>query len=665
MEIYKKLACFFSIVALLGCTKKEDIIKLVSPDKNVEIEINTENSSITFNLDYNGQKLLDKSPLAIELNKQIINMFEIVSVEKNSEASTWKPVVGQFEVIKNEYNEITLVGKSPKWKGGIKLIFRMFDDGIAYRYTISSDNKKEIKVKDVTEFNFLKDHQIYSTNGEHAPTISMLSKENKELKPPVVVNTGDQCALFFHEADLNNFSFLRMTKGSKPYALKCNAEVSVRYGSFSTPWRVIGVGGSQGEFMISSLLQNLNPPPNQDFSWLKDGLSFNECRVWGANIDGFVYGKNTETFERLIDYGSKNNISYLQIDSGWYGDQRSPKSNPLTPRQDEMAKQKLKGTSFKVKKNESKGILSKPHLLRGVVDMQKLIKYGEERGVGIVLYINDMVRYTHGMAYLENVLKTYHEWGAKGIKYGFMKSKSPQDKVRQTAEITKLCAKYELYVVYHDGPVHPTGEDRTYPNKITEFCHGQFDSRRTFTPTTFINTILVNMIGGPLDMQNGFFELGTEFYKERLQAVRDLNSTVVAEVARTLITYSPLKILVDHDAAYESKKDLFEFISEQPGSWDDTKIIHAEFNEHISMARRKGSKWFVGSVINEAGGSLQIPLSFLDKNKEYQATIYQDMPTTHYLKEKNTYKITTKKVTYKDVISANLAPGGGHAIWIH
>ncbi len=289
-----------------------------------------------------------------------------------------------------------------------------------------------------------------------------------------------------------------------------------------------------------------------------------------------------------------------------------------------------------------------------------LIKYADKQGVKILLYINDVARYNYDF---EQTLATYKKWGAAGIKYGFMKGRG-QKKVTDTREIVELCAKYNLVCDFHDGPVPPSGDRRTYPNYLTrEFCHAQADATRSFTPRTFCTTVFCNMLAGPLDMCNGFLTLnGIE--KVRPKVFKPINSTVVAEAARVLITFSGLSILPDTPDSYESKRDLFEFIAKLPMNWDETKILNGAIGEYITTARKAGNKWFVASACNEEGATLPILLDFLDADKSYEAKIYEDTPETHYITNKEAYQIRTITVKKGDRLEAKLAPGGGHCLYI-
>jgi len=251
----------------------------------------------------------------------------------------------------------------------------------------------------------------------------------------------------------------------------------------------------------------------------------------------------------------------------------------------------------------------------------------------------------------------------KGIKYGFMGSDVPF-----TRNAIQMSAKSNLLIDFHDNPVPLTGVSRTYPNAITkEFCHGQQDYRKAFTPKTFIRMALINGIQGPLDMNNGVFDISSVNAGEREKGPRKLNSlftTVTAETARTLIVFSGLVCIPDAPEAYAEKLDLFEFIKELPvGKWDDTKILHAKMDSFISTARRHGDNWYIGSV-HADGGTLNIALDFLKENTNYTITYYEDAEDANSKTNAEAYQVRTATVKKGDVVKAKMVAGGGHCMWI-
>jgi alpha-glucosidase len=261
---------------------------------------------------------------------------------------------------------------------------------------------------------------------------------------------------------------------------------------------------------------------------------------------------------------------------------------------------------------------------------------------------------------MEDVLKTFHNWGAAGIKYGFLSQEIRDRKafVDVTREITRLCAKYRLLVDFHDNPVHPGGEERTWPNRIAvEYCHAQQDSRKSFSPTKAVTVPFINGLSGALDMANGYYDLNG--LQNRIKVDKNgLNSTVVGETARCFINYTPLLILPDNGDEYNQKADLFRLIREMSDSWDETRVIDGEPGEFIVVARRSGQNWFVGGSTNEQARIATVRLDFLDEG-QYRMTQYQDADDSNYLKNKESYRIYTEIAKKDQIITIPMAPGGG------
>jgi alpha-glucosidase len=227
-------------------------------------------------------------------------------------------------------------------------------------------------------------------------------------------------------------------------------------------------------------------------------------------------------------------------------------------------------------------------------------------------------------------------------------------------------AENKLLINFHDGPVPMTGVERTMPNLITrEYCHGQQDSRSAFTPETFLKMAMVSGLTGPLDMSNGNFGINSINAGEREKGPRKKNSyisTVVSESARNLVIYTGLITLPDAPEEYLKKADLFEFMKVMPATWDETRVPHSKIGEYITVARRSGDVWFVGSVNNQQARTLPVTLDFLKPGTRYQATLYQDGLDAHGVKNPEVYEIKRMTVQRGDVIPAKMAVGGGHAM---
>jgi len=262
---------------------------------------------------------------------------------------------------------------------------------------------------------------------------------------------------------------------------------------------------------------------------------------------------------------------------------------------------------------------------------------------------------------LEATLRHYGEWGAVGVKYGFM-SGTPREKNARTREITRLCANNRLLCDFHDGPVHPYGQMRTWPNAVTrEFCFAQLDAKRVFQPKTFVSAVFINMLAGPLDMNNGFFDL-RQGPTTRVDNPKECPSTLVAEAARTLITFSGVTIIPDIPEFYQKYPELLRFIASQQMPWKESRTLSGVIGEHIVMARQSAKGlWLVGAATNEEARELHVKLDFLPPGT-YQATIVQDGEDAHYQKNRETLRVAKRQAGPADTLRLKLAPGGGACV---
>jgi alpha-glucosidase len=425
-------------------------------------------------------------------------------------------------------------------------------------------------------------------------------------------------------------------------------------GGGASSWRVVLVGRTAGDLLVAPVLFCLNPPCRiEDPSWIKPGLAMWDWRAWGAKTeDGFTYGLDMPSWRRFIDFASQHNIRYLVLDAGWYGLEFDKRSDPRTSRDYLLVQPDPQDPRLVPQ--------PAPTDWDDPIDVPALIRYGRSKNVGILLYFNDVARHNYPF---EETLALYHKWGAAGIKYGFMKG-SGQQKVRETRKIVELCAKYQLLCDFHDGPVPPSGDRRTYPNYVTrEFCHSQSDARRAFSPTGFCEQVFVNMLAGPLDMCNGLYTLENPA-RDRPKIFMNVDTTVVAETARVMITFSGLSILPDCPEAYAAKSDLFDYLSRLPMTWDETRILHGEIGRYITTARRHGRQWFIASATNEQARTLRLSLDFLEPDQAYAATLYEDAPGAHFVENREAYRVRRLEVKQGDTLDAPMAPGGGHCVYL-
>jgi alpha-glucosidase len=634
-----------------------------SPDGHIEVELGLNQGMPHWSVQYKNTVLLKSCRLGMDVEEPYAGGFEDIGVKMQTRDKTWEPVWGRFSEIRDHHREV--VWQLQEREGNrrrLDVVVRAYDAGVAVRYRLHGSGSTML-VADQTHFHFAGDAICWSANGEHPNVGPVRLSEYDGYQFPLTVKISDGCYASILEAAIEDQAYLAprrvgdtefvtgFTTGGrmKAGAPQARSEVTL---PARTSWRVLLLGASPGDLLTGNLLENLNPAcVIEDTSWIRPGLAMWDWRAWGGTgKDGFVYNLDMASWRRMIDFAAKHGIAYLVLDANWYGHEFDPNSNPVKSRN--YIVYQPDPTSANMADRPAPDPWDDP------IDVPALITYGRERGVGVFLYINDVARKHYDFP---GTLKTYRAWGAAGIKYGFMGGQG-QEKVRVTRSIVKLCAENRLHCDFHDGPVPPSGDVRTYPNYLArEHCHAQADARRSFSPGTFCTTVFCNMLAGPLDMCNGFMTL-TDLEKQRPKVFQPIHSTVVAEAARVMITFSGLAFLPDTPESYESKADLFEFIARLPMTWDETRILNGQIGRHITTARRSGDTWFVASCCDEDGAALPIACRFLKEGVEYRATLFEDTEETHYMSNKESYRIRKRTVHAGDVITARLAPGGGHCM---
>lgn len=615
-------------------------ILLKSPDGKILFTvIPGEDGQLKYSVSANKQSLISASPLGMNFDAAGLlpgKGWKIHQVEHRRVNSTWKPVWGKRSIVPDRYNEVDIVlaGINAPFDK-FKITVRAYNDGVAFRYEIPSDAKgvPVRAVGELTGFNFSGDYTAWFYNGEkHNLGPDKLSEVDGKRSPVMTVRAGEHAYMAVHEADLRTGSPMLLTSKKGATSFSVISFQDIIGPGYLSPWRVILYGITPGVMVDSHLIELLNPDPpeNMDFSWVKPGLSMWDWRISGAKAGDFVYERSSySSWVRLIDFAAENDIPYCVIDADWYGNEFNKESDPL--------------------KSARQGD-----------DITKLIAYAKTKNVGIWLYINDIAVKNYPV---EQIFREYSKWGVVGIKYGFMRG-TPAEKNIHTRLITDICARNHLLCIFHDGPVHPYGQMRTYPNAVSrEFCAAQLDSRRFYQPETFVTTVFVNMLAGPLDMTNGAFELLSDKTNE-IYKYQDVPSTVVSEAARTLITFSGITVLLDIPENFNKHPELKNFITSQKMPWVESKTLKGEIGEYIVMARKAADGvWLVGAATNESARELDIPLNFLGKGK-YQATIIMDGDKADYLTNRLEYTVKEKIVRSSDIVRVKLAKGGGACLII-
>lgn len=615
------MQCFLTAIfvgMLAAANSMAAPIVVPSPGGQLEVALEVKEGALYYSLKRGKKSLVAPSKIEIFAGAEMA----ITDHSVHDTDSSWTPVYGQFGSIRDHHRELKVALTANGLP--VQLLCRVYDTGFGFRFNLSKAATGK-KIAFTSEYRVTEGAAHFA--GSRGGSVELASKPNR-VPVPLVTEREDGLHMALLESDLYSAAPFESMRIRYANANRCMLAVSSAVATGEqqpTPWRVILVGETAGDLTTNTVALNLAAPCKlQDTSWIHPGKGMWDWRIHGYDNGEFVYGIDTRSYLHLIDFCAEQQFEYFTVDDFWF----------------ESAGEGQMTVSPKV-------------------DIAKVMNYAESKGVMIMLYY-DRKKGDFGD---ETLFEHYAKLGAAGMKYGFMGNNAVF-----TRNALNASADLNMLINFHDGPVPMTGVERTMPNLISrEYCHAQQDSRSAFTPETFLRMAMVSSLCGPLDMANGNFGINSINRGERKKGPRKKNSyisTVVSEVARTLVIYTGLVTLPDAPEEYLKKADLFEFLKRMPATWDDTRVPHSKIGEYITVARRSGDVWFVGSVNNQSPRTLEITLDFLEPNTAYEATLYRDAPDAHGVTNPEAYVIETVNVKRGDIVPATMAVGGGHAMML-
>jgi len=604
-------------VCLFPVARPAAAAEVKSPDGNVAITFDiAPDGGMVYGVSYRGQPILADSRLGLSLEDApaLDAGLKIVSATAGSHDETWRPVCGERSEIRDHYNRLDVDlqdGRSPPRR--LRLTFRAYDEGAALCYTLpEQDALKECVISaEGTEFHFTGNHTawpVYSAQGIYAET--PLDDIKPDCERPLVVQPDGGPCVAIGEARLVDFARMRLAPvKDRPHTLRSmlagTAKVTTPY---TTPWRVVMLADTPGQLVERNyLLMNLNDPcAITDTSWIKPGKVIREVTL------------STAGGKACIDFAAKMGLQYVEYDAGWYGPEGDAASDARTVRRDVTKAGK------------------------GDLDLQEVIRYGQQRGIGILLYVNRR----HLETQLDEILPLYRQWGVKGVKYGFVQVGN-QQWTTWLHEAVRKAAAHRLMVDIHDE-YRPTGYSRTYPNLMTqEGIRGN-----ECMPPAEHNLILPFTRG-----LCGAGDYTVCWYNDRIQTTR------AHQLGASVVFFSPLQFLYwyDRPQQYQGEPEL-DFFKQVPTVWDETRVVQGRIGQYAVFARRSGRQWFVGSLNAVERRQLSIPLSFLEPATKYRAEIYGDGSPEGDASTK--VSIRRLPVDSTTVLTADMAANGGQAIRI-
>ena len=629
----------FSLTVNGQTNLKQTENKLLSPDGAYEFtfyqkQLAAGDKQMYYTLSYKGKTVVEESELGVLIENQIFESalaiptdtckiwcenLNLIGSERSSFDETWKPVYGEHTTIRNNYNELTLrfqkgAKETAELTGGynksknytMNLVVRAYNEGTAFRYFFpEATNGLFLHITgEQTQFAMPEGTLAYYERWAQGPySLLPLKDWTGESERPLTLTLKNGLTVALAEAEMVDYARMKFSLNKKkPNTLQASIYSSVDVITpYSTPWRVIMAGEKPIDLITNKdIIFNLNPADKiKNTSWIKPGKVIRVAKM------------TQEDAKKCVDFAAEHGLQYIHLDAGWYGPEMKMSSNATM----------VPGTKD--------------------FNIPELTAYSATKGIGVFVYVNQRAL----VQQLDSILPVYKKWGIKGIKFGFVQVGN-QYWTNWLHEAVKKCAQYGLMVDIHDE-YRPTGFSRTYPNLLTqEGIRGNEEM-----PDANHNTILpfTRFLAGPADYN-------ICYYNTRVK------NTHAHQLALSVVFYSPLQFFYwyDQPTAYQGEPEI-EFFDKVKTVWDDTKIIDGKIGEYITVARRSGAEWFVGSITNTGSRKITVPTDFLDKGKKYKVKMFQD---DDKIQTRTKVSVTEKNIKAGDVLKFDLKASGGVALII-
>jgi len=638
---------------------------ILNAQKNKTFEIKSLNGSIDLKVEvgaklqwsvqYNGQQIIAPSSISLQLQGGEIlgDNAKIKSTNSEKITSQIQAINYKKAIVPDEYNQLTI-----NCRGDYGVIFRVYNDGVAYRFFTKKKGGIIIKNEEAN-FNFTEDYKafipymwdyrggkIFNSSFEalyRESNISQFAKDSLAFLP-LLVDVGNNKKVVILEADLEDYPgmYLNINQTRKgfmgvyaPYPLEAQiggwanmnyvptkraGYIASTNGTRNFPWRAIVISNQDKELLNVDMVQKLASPSRlTDISWIKPGqVAWDWWNDWNISHVDFKAGYNTLTYKYYIDFAAANKISYIIMDEGWSDIHDLTKVFPK-------------------------------------VNLQEIIDYGKQKSVGVILWAT----WYAVSQQMDQVFQFYAKMGVKGFKIDFF-DRDDQIAVASTYDIAKKAAQSHLMVDYH-GIFKPTGLQRTYPNVIGyEGVKGLENYKWAVEdqPRYVASIPYIRMMAGPMDYTPGAMRNANRANFRPIGSNPMSQGTRCCQLAMYVVFEAPLQMLSDNPTIYIKEQECTDFITSIPTTFDETVALDGKVGEYAAIARRKGDVWYVGALSNWDSRELTLDFSFLGKGV-YQATIFKDGVNAD--RDATDYKKETIKISSGDKLNIQLAPGGGWA----
>ena len=679
--------------------------KLKSPNGKFNMEFSLQNDGTPiYTLAYKGKDVIKPSKLGLDLKndkKSLLNDFAITDIKRSSFDETWKPVWGEVKTIQNKYNEMAVTLNQKETNRQIIVRFRLFDDGLGFRYEFPSQKNLTYFVikEERTQFAMAGDHTAFWIAGDYdtqeydytksrlseirdltskarTENVSQSSFSPTGVQTSLIMKSDDGLYINLHEAALIDYPCMHLNLDDKNMVFQswltpdAKGDKGYLLAPSTTPWRTVIVSDDAREILASKLTYNLNEPCKiEDTSWIKP---VKYVGVWWEMITGkssWAYtdeypavrlgvsdytkvkpngkhGATTANVKKYIDFAAEHGFDAVLVEGwnigweDWFGHSKDFVFDFVTPYPD--------------------------------FNVVEIRDYAKSKGVKMIMHHETSSSVRNYERHIDTAYKFMKANGYDAVKSGYVGDILPRGEnhysqwiVNHYQYAVEKAAKYKIMVNAHEA-IRPTGIARTYPNLIgNESARGtEYQAFGGSKPNHVSVLPFTRLVGGPMDFTPGIFEM--DISKVNPSNNSHVNNTLANQLALYLTMYSPLQMAADLPENYNKFPDAFQFIKDVAVDWDDSKYLEAEPGEYVTVARKaKGSgRWFVGSVGGENNRTSKISFNFLDPGKIYIATIYADANDAHYKTNPQAYTIRKVVVTKKSQLAQFVAPGGGYAISI-
>ena len=694
-----KLTCFLLVLSMSSAAMAESI---TSPNGQLQLNfsVNSQGEPV-YELFYKGKAVIKPSKLGLELKNDpgLMNGFTLADTQTSTFDETWEPVWGEVKQIRNHYNEIAVTLDQKAQDRNIIIRFRLFDDGLGFRYEFPlQKNLNYFVIKEErTQFAMTGDHKAFWIPGEYDTqeydfTESKLSEICGLMKSAITGNasqtqfsptgvqtslqmkTADGLYINLHEAALVDYSCMHLNLDDKNLIFEswltpdAVGDKGYMQAPCKSPWRTVIVSDDARDILASKLTLNLNEPcAYEDVSWIKP---VKYVGVWWEMIAGkstWAYtddlpsvklgetdysktkpngrhGANNENVKRYIDFAAAHGFDQVLVEGwnegweDWFGHSKDYVFDFVTPYPD--------------------------------FDVKMLNAYAKSKGVKLMMHHETSSSVRNYERHMDKAYRFMVDNGYNAVKSGYVGDIIPRGEHHYGQWMNnhylyavKKAADYKICVNGHEA-VRPTGLCRTYPNLIgNESARGtEYEAFGGSKP--FHTTLLPfnRLIGGPMDYTPGIFDTKLDFMGDLPHG--QVQTTLAKQLALYVTLYSPLQMAADLVENYEKHMDAFQFIKDVAVDWDDSEYIEAEPGDYITVARKaKGTdNWFVGGITDENARTAGFTLDFLTPGKQYVAILYADGKDADYKENPTSYQIKKGIVTNKTKISVWEARSGGFAL---